>query len=125
MRIAGDGLHGRRLRGLLVVLWHAGLRGSGLCWHAKALCREIPLPPIAKPRRCPLAAPRLAGRRAALAPKRSSAPARVIVATTNASTSRPIQVQNGPLQQPPRCCRRAVGQQASSTEIWSSNTSDR
>ena len=26
MRIAGDGLHGRRLRGLLVVLWRAGLR---------------------------------------------------------------------------------------------------
>ena len=26
MRIAGDGLHGRRLRGLIVVLWRAGLR---------------------------------------------------------------------------------------------------
>jgi integrase len=26
MRIAGDGLHGRRLRGLIVVLWCAGLR---------------------------------------------------------------------------------------------------
>jgi Phage integrase family len=26
MRIAGDGLHGRRLRGLVVVLWRAGLR---------------------------------------------------------------------------------------------------
>src|SRR5512133_3396638 len=26
MRIAGDGLHGRRLRGLLVVLWRAGVR---------------------------------------------------------------------------------------------------
>src|SRR5512133_4218011 len=26
MRITGDGLHGRRLRGLIVVLWRAGLR---------------------------------------------------------------------------------------------------
>lgn len=26
MRAAGDGSHGRRLRGLIVVLWHAGLR---------------------------------------------------------------------------------------------------
>jgi hypothetical protein len=26
MRIAGDGVHGRRLRGLVVVLWRAGLR---------------------------------------------------------------------------------------------------
>ena len=26
MRIAGDGVHGRRLRGLIVVLWRAGLR---------------------------------------------------------------------------------------------------
>ena len=26
MRIAGDGLHGRRLRGLVVMLWRAGLR---------------------------------------------------------------------------------------------------
>ena len=26
MRIAGDGLHGRRLRGLIVVLWRAGVR---------------------------------------------------------------------------------------------------
>ena len=26
MRIAGDGLHGRRLRGLVAVLWRAGLR---------------------------------------------------------------------------------------------------
>jgi integrase len=26
MQIVGDGLHGRRLRGLLVVLWRAGLR---------------------------------------------------------------------------------------------------
>src|SRR5215208_5900173 len=26
MRAAGDGLHGRRLRGLIVVLWRAGLR---------------------------------------------------------------------------------------------------
>lgn len=26
MRYGGDGLHGRRLRGLIVVLWHAGLR---------------------------------------------------------------------------------------------------
>jgi integrase len=26
MRIVGDGLHGRRLRGLIVVLWRAGLR---------------------------------------------------------------------------------------------------
>ena len=26
MQIAGDGLHGRRLRGLVVVLWRAGLR---------------------------------------------------------------------------------------------------
>jgi integrase len=25
-QIVGDGLHGRRLRGLLVVLWRAGLR---------------------------------------------------------------------------------------------------
>jgi len=26
MRSAGDGVHGRRLRGLIVVLWRAGLR---------------------------------------------------------------------------------------------------
>ena len=26
MRAAGDGVHGRRLRGLIVVLWRAGLR---------------------------------------------------------------------------------------------------
>jgi integrase len=26
MRAAGDGRHGRRLRGLIVVLWRAGLR---------------------------------------------------------------------------------------------------
>jgi len=26
MRHAGDGMHGRRLRGLIVVLWRAGLR---------------------------------------------------------------------------------------------------
>ena len=26
MRTAGDGAHGRRLRGLIVVLWRAGLR---------------------------------------------------------------------------------------------------
>src|SRR5256885_12384811 len=26
MRAAGDGLHGRRLRGLIVILWRAGLR---------------------------------------------------------------------------------------------------
>ena len=26
MRHAGDGVHGRRLRGLIVVLWRAGLR---------------------------------------------------------------------------------------------------
>jgi integrase len=26
MRVAGDGVHGRRLRGLIVVLWRAGLR---------------------------------------------------------------------------------------------------
>jgi site-specific recombinase XerD len=26
MRYAGDGVHGRRLRGLIVVLWRAGLR---------------------------------------------------------------------------------------------------
>jgi len=26
MRCAGDGVHGRRLRGLIVVLWRAGLR---------------------------------------------------------------------------------------------------
>jgi site-specific recombinase XerD len=26
MRVAGDGMHGRRLRGLIVVLWRAGLR---------------------------------------------------------------------------------------------------
>jgi hypothetical protein len=28
MRAAGDGVHGRRLRGLIVVLWRAGLRIS-------------------------------------------------------------------------------------------------
>ena len=46
MRHAGDGVHGRRLRGLMVVLWRAGLRicealalaeadldqGAGRCW---------------------------------------------------------------------------------------------
>jgi hypothetical protein len=26
MRAAGDGAHGRRLRGLIVILWRAGLR---------------------------------------------------------------------------------------------------
>jgi integrase len=26
MRVAGDGVHGRRLRGLIVILWRAGLR---------------------------------------------------------------------------------------------------
>ena len=28
MRVAGDSLHGQRLRGLIVVLWRAGLRIS-------------------------------------------------------------------------------------------------
>jgi hypothetical protein len=26
MRTAGDGMHGRRLRGLIVIMWRAGLR---------------------------------------------------------------------------------------------------
>jgi integrase len=38
MRIAGDGVHGRRLRGLIVVLWRAGLRND----EALAL-REVDL----------------------------------------------------------------------------------
>jgi hypothetical protein len=44
MRIAGDGLHGRRLRGLIVVLWRAGLRID----EALALGEATALPPVAR-----------------------------------------------------------------------------
>jgi hypothetical protein len=43
MRQAGPGIHGARLRGLIVVLWRAGLRIS------EGLCR--PDAPIARPPR--------------------------------------------------------------------------
>ena len=58
MRQAGDGVHGDRLRGPVVVLWRAGLRigeavdlresdlepGHGGCWSGRArvgACREV------------------------------------------------------------------------------------
>jgi integrase len=41
MRIAGDGLHGRRLRGLIGVLWRAGLRiGEALALREADLDRR-------------------------------------------------------------------------------------
>jgi integrase len=41
MRIAGDGLHGRRLRGLVAVLWRAGLRiDEALALHEADLDRR-------------------------------------------------------------------------------------
>jgi hypothetical protein len=48
MRTGGDGLHGRRLRGLVVILWRAGLR----IHEALARCagRQLPLGYGAAPR---------------------------------------------------------------------------
>ena len=43
MRRAGDGVHGHRLRGLIVVLWRAGLR---IC-EALALTEAEPAPRLA------------------------------------------------------------------------------
>ena len=52
MRAAGDRLHGRRLRGLIVLLWRAGLRiQEALALTEGDLDQRIePLPPRAVPR---------------------------------------------------------------------------
>ena len=56
MRRAGDGVHGRRLRGLIVVLWRAGLRIHEALALAKAdLDARRPADPFSPTALAPLA----------------------------------------------------------------------